>query len=214
MMETFVPSIETGSNDDVRGTVQNVLDTYQQVKDKPILLGLLSRELGDANRRMRDIRDGRFTVESEDLPQFMISALKSSTKSVHATSFARFDHWWASSFGSRYRETNIALRKQGVTVARVFIFTDQDEFARACPIIDEQRKNGIDVRIIVDPQGVQDGYEDVIIIDNNLAGSLDLSAERLVRRANFYTDSFTVNELERRYQRTLLESQEFMGCKK
>jgi hypothetical protein len=211
-MDTFVPGVQSGSNDDVKGTVLGVFGTYQKVKDNPMLMGLFVRELGDLNTRLRDIRDGRFTVNADDLPQFIIRALENSRASVEATSFVQFDQWWATSFGGKYQETNKALTKRHVKVERIFIFVNVSDYVRACPIIQEQKRNSIDVRVIVAPAGKR--FDDLIIIDNDLAGKLDLTDDRQVRGADFYTDRFSIDDFKNRYQKLLIDAQPFVRCPK
>jgi hypothetical protein len=213
-MDTFVPGIQSGSNDDVKGTVLGVLGTYQHVKDNQMLMGLFSRELGDLNRRLRDIRDGRFAVAPEDIPQFMIRALETSRTSVQATSLVQFDRWWSTSFGSKYQELNKALTRRGVKVERIFIFHSREDYAKACPVLEEQKRNAIDVRFIVEPLAGRERFEDLIIVDDNLAGTLELTADREIRAANFYTDRYSIDDFKRKYQGFTIDAHAFEKCAK
>jgi hypothetical protein len=213
-MDTFVPGIQSGSNEDVRSTVSGVLGTYQRVKDNQMLMGLFSRELGDLNRGLRDIRDGRFAVAPEDIPQFMIRALETSRTSVQATSLVRFDRWWSTSFGGKYQELNKALARRGVKVERIFIFHSRDDYVKACPVLEEEKRNAIDVRVIVEPLAGKERFEDLVIVDDNLAGKLDLTGDLEIRGADFYTDGYSINDFRRRYQGFTIDAHPFEKCTK
>jgi hypothetical protein len=144
----------------------------------------------------------------------MVAALTSAKSSVIATSYVNPGDWWNNAWGKEYQRLNLAAADRGVHVTRAFIYSAISEVNDMCTIIKDQKKHGIEIRV-VDRSSFKEGSPpDITVIDDSLAGSMSLSDRRTAGGANFYTDDFNLNKHKKDFQSVLYNAHELDdGCR-
>jgi hypothetical protein len=175
--------------------------------NEPLMKYILDLRLNALQRHTDAVRQGRFVVAENEMPEFALAMIQSAKTSILATSYVQFNQWWDTPWGKRYEELNAEAIKRGVKITRVFIFSNKSDFETAKPHLDTQSKAGIDVRFVMSRDlGVQI-TSDMVVVDNRLAGELVLTPEKGMKEAEFRTRSVDIREVSARINRVLLDSE-------
>jgi hypothetical protein len=208
------PGLEATNAERLRATVLNLLDTDKNVVAGGTLEELYKQELRDFDIRMKGFREGHFHVDMSGIPRFMMQVLPTAKKEVLATSYVDMGGWWEQPWGEQYQKANLALADRHVKITRLFIFNSRAESRApdACSTMQDERKHGIAVKVALKESLPRNFLQDVIVIDETLAGRLELTENRSPLGANFYADTYTIDSIKSDTQSLLLQASDFTGC--
>ena len=156
-----------------------------------------------------EIANGRFIVDEKDVLSFAMKLIDNATKSFTATSYVRIDRWWDTPRGREYEERNLtAVENRGVRVERIFIFDSETDYDSAVSWMENQREGGIHVATVMSSDLGPGPVKDLVVIDDQIAGELELTPEGFTR-AEFFINQAKVREIKRGIERVAELSNEF-----
>jgi hypothetical protein len=213
-LDDLSPGLQATNAERLRATVLNLLDTDKHIANGGTLDELYRKELRDFDVRMKDFREGHFHIDIAGIPQFMMQVLPGAKKEVLATSYVDMSGWWQQPWGVQYQKANLALADKHVKITRLFIFNSEGESRKTdiCSTLQEERSHGIIIKVAIKQSLPANFLQDVIIIDDNLAGRLELTENRAPLGANFYTDMYSIGRIRSDIQSLLLQASDFGGC--
>ena len=105
--------------------------------------------------------------------------------------------WWDDKFGAKYQDKNTSLANFK-PILRIFQYESDQELVRLRPILVEQKRANISV--FTAKLDMSAPLDDYVVIDNVIAGRLELSIDRRPRYAEFTIDKGEVAAINARIE--------------
>lgn len=156
----------------------------------------------------------QFDITENDLPRFCLELARTAKESFHASSYVRMDEWWNKPWGEEYEMLNIAAVKRGVQVSRTFIFSkpetlDRDTWHSLIDHMKTEYRGKIEVRVVKSSDLIDDLTSDMVVVDDRIAGELELTPDKSFKKATFYTNESQVRRIKNNLQNLRVNSREF-----
>jgi hypothetical protein len=137
-------------------------------------------------------RKGSIAVPAPELHRAALKMMSEVRFRMLATSSAK--GWWKHDFGDEYQASNVDVAGHK-DITRIFLYASGEELAALRPVLEAQKRAGINV--FVAPLDVTSPLaEDYVVIDDRFAGRLILSLDRNPVRAEFYFDKEKIDEIQ------------------
>ena len=151
---------------------------------------------------------GEFTITSDQMPSFALRMIRSAKKKFTATSYVDSSDWWKTPWGKKYRNENKIAVEKGVEIQRTYVVQSEEEFNLLRPIMDEQVDQKIDVQFAM-TKDVGLVASDLVIIDENIAGTLTLTPEKKMKSAVFQTDKREIEDVRRKIDKIRVQAEKY-----
>lgn len=174
-------------------------DSEHAVHQDPLGDYIFNLRLDRLEREFELLANGSFTVDPVDMPDFALRLADRSKKSFKATSIVTPGEWWNTPWGQSYLSINYSKIRQGISITRIFILESEESLQAVSGLLEEQKKNGIEVFYALSSDIGVDVNEDMVVVDGDFAGVLRLTPDRRMQSAVFYTRSRDVQEVKRRF---------------
>jgi len=171
---------------------------------------ILDARIKAIERQFDEMSHGRFVVDEAEMPTFALAMLRTANKKITATSYVNVLKWWETPWGQQYEQLNEEkVKKEGVDITRVFIFSKTDDFRATQPLLLQESKAGVHVKYAYTDNLNYQITSDMIVIDTNLAGELRLTPDKGITEATFFTSANDISEYERRLDSVLVQAVDF-----
>ena len=199
------------SNAQVIDYAKQIEAASNYVAENPYSLrsSILSRRLKSIDDAFTILEDEKYVVQRQEMPEFALRLLKSSNNSIIATSYVSSEEWWSKPWGRNYCELNYDLVEKGIKISRVFIISDSSEYGIIEPLMIEQVNNGVEVLFVFSKDVDFRVTHDMIVIDNKIAGQLELTPEKGLKEAEFFEAIDDINNVRDRITSLIAQSQTF-----
>lgn len=152
---------------------------------------------------------GTFEVSRHEMPSFAIRMVESTKATIKATSYVASSDWWSTPWGKRYSAANYsAIKEKGVKIERTFIFSEVSEFEAMRKLLDEQQKQGIVINVVL-AADLGPVVNDLVVIDDAIAGELTLTPEKSMNAAVFFTNVDDIARVDRKLHQIAVHAQPY-----
>lgn len=152
---------------------------------------------------------GRIRVDREDIVRFSFKIVDSASKKITATSFVQRSEFWDTPAGRSYLKKNKDAIDRGVIIKRLFIFRDKKHLEENKKVLENQKRMGIDVWFALITTMKLQFDEDLILVDDNIAGRLSLTPTQGMAFATFYFSRPDIQEVFREFENVIVFAAQF-----
>ena len=168
--------------------VQDIAQYDRENSETPLIATLneplreiISRSIGEAKEGYIKVSDKNEVVVVTD------RLLGKARQTVQATSYIDPKEWWQSTFAQTYAAQLRSTMKHVASFQRIFIVDSTREAEVLKPVMEEQLRDGLDVKYACASTVPSDDREDFIVVDSSVAGQLVLNEKRQFKEAIFYS---------------------------
>lgn len=195
-----------------------ISDRYDEITGfkNETLTKIADSSIQNLRSTFEQLAQGTYQINAEELPTYLLPMVKNCKKSFYATQYVFPEKFWGQYWAPQYFDENIqAVKERKVDLLRIFIIdpTDGPEQAKVLDaLIQKHISNGIALRLIDRDQYLKshnnndEDLQDVLIVDDQLAGFLLLNRNGNFNRVEFSINQDKVAERKRNFDRLLASS--------
>jgi hypothetical protein len=170
-------------------TMQSLNQASEKVKlsESEMMRRSFQGFLTPLRERLDEYAQGTFIIRSSEMSEYAPLLITTAKSEVFATSAVTPDKWWGTSMGRAYAQANYdAVQTRGVKITRVFLVKDDKELQTLLPLIREHLFHKISACYIYKRTLDQDSDQDLVSVDDKVAGELVLRGSEGFQEARFY----------------------------
>ncbi len=178
------------SNDEfLKSRVNSIVESFSLLSNgrhQDLFINEGKRSLTNCRDSLKNLADGTFLIDEERRMRILIELLENAkpNEQVFATSYVNLSDWWKKELGRKYLQANYAAVERQVQIERVFIIRDEEK-DDVYKFIDEQRKNGIKIRVVKECTIKPHLKENFFLLQNSILSYSEYSRDgQLVRGYN------------------------------
>lgn len=180
----YIGDISLFRDEEVLKTVTAFKESKEKIKSSNIhIFQEVFNEREQAfSKTIRSVSTGTLTLSPHELGDHAVKLFQNEKNvTILATSYVKPTEWWKTTWGQEYLQENFAAVQRGVTIERIYIFSDEKELSDNRPLLQMQKDNKITVRyVFARDVSNSDIKDDVIVIGDKLCGTLSLKDREMV----------------------------------
>lgn len=167
-----------GSTESIRVISEFINAREASYRTHPFLGEVLTSQFDRFSAAVGAAKNGLYNVSIQQLPVVAISIIEKTNRTVRATSYVNDDEWWNTSWGRAYLDENRrAVKERNVKIERVFILRTEQDLQTKRALLKANADAGVKVSYVLASDLQEPFSEDVILIDDQVAGVLNLNGQ-------------------------------------